>query len=180
MTAAGPIMIALKMWREEEVGRTELIFATAVSRRRYLATYGGIALIFATILPLLAAAGLWGASAIVMKSDPISASFFFKAMAVYLPAIWLFVGATLFLIAVYPRIASGAIWVYFAFSFFMGYFGELFPKIPKWLPKLSPFGLTPNITKDAISWPTLAIMTGIAVALIVAAFMLYRRRDLSN
>ncbi|MCL2438675.1 MAG: ABC transporter permease [Coriobacteriia bacterium] len=180
MTAAGPIMIALKAWREEEAGRTELVLAASVSRRSYLASYGGIALVLATVLPLLAAAGLWGASAIVMKSDPISASFFFKSMAVYLPAIWLFVGATLLLIAVYPRIASGVIWGYFAFSFFMGYFGELFPKIPQWIPKLSPFGLVPNITKDAIHWPTLAIMTGIAVVMIVAAFVLYRKRDLSN
>jgi len=179
ITAAGPIVIVFKAWREEEAGRTELVLATSVSRRSYLAAYGIIALVLATILPLLAATGLWGASALVMN-DPISAGFFFKSMAVYLPAIWLFVGAALLLVAMYPRVASGAIWGYFAFSFFMGYFGELFPKIPHWIPKLSPFGLVPNITKDAIHWPTLAIMTVIAVAMIVVAFVIYRERDLQN
>ncbi|MCL2525491.1 MAG: hypothetical protein FWE46_00325 [Coriobacteriia bacterium] len=180
MMAAGPIMIALKAWREEESGRAELVLGTATSRSSFLATYGGIAMVMATILPLLAALGLWGASALVMKEDPIAASFFFKSMGVYLPAVWLFTGATLFLIAVWPRIASGAIWGYFAFSFFMGYFGELFPKIPAWIPKLSPFGLTPNITKDPIHWPTLIAMAAFAVVFIVAAFVMYKRRDMTN
>jgi ABC-2 type transport system permease protein len=179
ITAAGPIMIALKAWREEEAGRSELILAASVSRRRYFAAYAGIALVMATILPLLAALGLWGASALVM-TDPISASFFFKAMGVYLPALWLFVGLALFLYGAYPRIASALVWTYFAFSFFMGYFGELFPRIPQWIPQLSPFGLVPNITSDAIHWPTLALMTLLAASLVWAALVFYRDRDLSN
>jgi ABC-2 type transport system permease protein len=179
ITAAGPIMVALKAWGEEEAGRTEQIFATATSRTSYFATYGGIALVMSVVLPMLSALGLWGASALVM-TNPISASFFFKAMAVYLPAIWLLVGLALLMVAVAPRYASAITWIYFTFAFFMGYFGELFPKVPQWIPKLSVFGLTPNITKDAIHWPVLIAMAALAFTMIAVAFIYYRGRDLEN
>jgi ABC-2 type transport system permease protein len=62
----------------------------------------------------------------------------------------------------------------------MGYFGQLFTQFPKWLPKIAPFGNIPNITKDAIHWPTLWVMTTLAAAMVIAAFLLYRRRDLQT
>jgi ABC-2 type transport system permease protein len=131
------------------------------------------------VLPLLSALSVWSASAFVME-DPISAGFFFKAMLVYLPAIWIFPGLATLLIAFKPRLASGVTWGYFAFSFFMGYFGQLFADMPEWIIKLAPFGQIPNITKDAIHWPTLVIMGGLALMMGSIGLVLYRQRDLQN
>ena len=180
IAAAGTLMIAMKVWYEESSTRGELILATAVSRRQFFASHAILALVCSVLLPLFSALGMWGASAIVMKTNPIALSFFLKAMMIYLPAIWVLLGLTLLLIAIDPRISSGVTWGYFSFSFFMGYFGQLFPQLPAWVPRLSPFGLIPNITKDAIHWQTLAYMSGLALVMMVAAFVFYRHRDLQD
>jgi ABC-2 type transport system permease protein len=172
-------MIALKAWREEDKGRTELLFTTPTSRRAYLAAYGILALIASVVIPLLAAFGMWGASALVM-SDPLSAGFYFKAIAVYLPAIWVLTALAFFLIAIRPHFASGITWGYYAFAFLMGYFGDLFPNLPNWVQNLSVLGMSPNITQEKIPWLTLSIMTALAVTLMVAAFIFYQDRDLEN
>ena len=180
MTAAAPIMLALKAWKEEGENRTELVLATAVSRRSYLLSYAGIAFAGSIIVPALATLGMWGASALVM-TNPIAAGFFFEAMVVFLPAIWVFLGLVLLLIAVAPRLAAAVTWIYFTFSFFMAYFGELFTgMIPDWMLSLSVFHLSPNITKDPINWTTLGIVTAIAFAMMIAGIVLYGKRDLQG
>ena len=177
--AVVPVMIILKAWREEEEGRAELVLAAATSRRSFLGSYIAIAFASSVIMPALGAFGLWAAAAIVM-TNPLSATFMFKGIMIYLPAIWLFMGLAALLVAIRPRIASAVTWVYLGVSFFLGYFGQMFTQIPKWVMHLSPFGLIPNITQAHIPWATLAIMTGVAFAMLVAAFVIYPKRDLSN
>ncbi|MCL2403508.1 MAG: ABC transporter permease [Coriobacteriia bacterium] len=179
MLAIVPVMIVLKAWREEEDGRAELVLATATSRSNFFGSYAVIALVCSILMPALGALGLWGAAAVVM-TDPFSASFAFKGILIYLPAIWLFLGLAALLTAVVPRIAASVSWTYLGLGFFLGYFGQVFTQIPSWVVKLSPFGLIPNITQAAIPWITLAVMTALAFVMMIAAFVLYRRRDLSS
>ncbi|MCL2680238.1 MAG: ABC transporter permease [Coriobacteriia bacterium] len=180
MLAVVPVMIILKAWREEEAGRAELVLATAVSRRGFLGSYALIALVCSVLMPVLSAFGLWAAAAIVM-TDPISLQFMFKGVLIYLPAIWLHLGLTVLLVALWPRLASAISWTYLGISFFLGYFGQIFrDHIPRWVDYLSPFGLIPNITQAEIPWVRLAVLTAVAFAMILAAFVLYPRRDLNS
>jgi len=179
MLAIVPVMVMLKAWREEEEGRTELILATATSRCSYFGSYFIIAFICSFLMPALGVFGLWGAAYIVMP-DPLSLSFVLKGIMIYLPATWIFLGVAALLVAIKPRIASAVSWTYLGISFFLGYFGQMFPQMPKWVDKISAFGLVPNITQAKIPWGTLGIMTAVAFALVLAAFILYPRRDLSN
>jgi len=180
MLAAVPIMVVLRARREEEEGRAEIVLSTPTSRTKFFSGYASIAFVSSIVMLLLSALGLWGAAVAVMTSDPISAQFVFKGILIYLPAVWIHLAVAMLLIAVLPRFAGAISWVYLGMSFFLGYFGQLFPQIPTWLQNMSTFGLIPNITQAAVPWDTLGIMTAIAFATMVLSFVLYRKRDLSS
>jgi len=180
MLAAVPIMVVLRTRREEEEGRAEIILSTPVSRIKFLSGYGIIAFKSSVVMLLLSALGLWAAAVAVMTSDPISAEFVFKGILIYLPAVWIHLAVAMLLIAALPRYASAISWTYLGVSFFLGYFGQLFPQIPTWLMNMSTFGLIPNITQAEIPWVTLGVMTAIAFAMMAVSLLLYRERDLSS
>lgn len=172
-----PLLVAaLKPRSEEKEGRAENILALAVPRGRYLAAYTCLAFASSVLLQFATAIGLYAAGSAVVEGT-ISFGFLMKASFVYLPALWVMIGIAILLIGVLPK-ATGAVWGYFAFSFFTAFMGRVLD-LPDWLPKVSPFGYIPQLPVDTVNYGTLAVLTLIAAALTAAGFIFYRRRDVT-
>ena len=174
-TSIPVITLVLKIKGEEKRNRTEHILSRYVSRNNLLANYVIIS-IFASILMLfLGALGLYVASASVMDESIAFGTFIGSAMN-YLPAVWIIMGLSIFLIGLIPK-ATGLVWAYLGFSFFAVYLGGML-EFPEWIIRLSPFGNVPQMPVDDFSFAIFIIMKLIALALIILGFIGYRNRDI--
>ena len=173
------IMIILKAKSEEEAARSELILATPVSRRKYLVWYTAIAFDMAFFVQLSLAVGLFAVGQAVIY-DPAELSFGFVLLAnlVYIPALWVMIGLTVFLYGLKPKL-TGVMWGYFAFTFIVIFFGRM-DVFPPFLSRLTPFGYVPDLPIDDVNLLPLAVMTIIGVSLSVLGILLYNRRDVNT
>jgi len=137
--------------------------------------YFVLAMIASVVMLFMAVFGLWAASSAVM-TNPIALPTMLKSMMVYLPAVWMMIGVSVLLIGIFPG-QSSISWGYLGFSIFVVYLGRLM-QFPDWLQKTSPFAHIPQLPVDKINYPTLFIMTGIAIVLMVIGFIGYRKRDI--
>ncbi|TMW72890.1 ABC transporter permease [Alteribacter natronophilus] len=172
-----PLMMMLKLKGEEKKGRIDHLLTRVVSRGRTMGSYFLLAMITSALMLFLAVSGLWAAAAGVMD-DPMAFSMVFEAAMVYLPAVWIMIGAAVFLIGVLPKF-SGFIWAYLGYTFLVVYLGELL-QFPEWLKNLSPFGYVPQVPVEELSFTVLAVLTLVAAVLVIAGFTGYRRRDIAG
>lgn len=178
MCTAIPILLyVLKLRGEEKRGRIEHMAARAVSRTRLLGSFYLISVIASVAIQLLSIVGLWSAGAAVME-DAIPLSNMLKSGMVYLPVLWIMIGIAIFLIGYLPKAVS-FVWFYLGYSFFVVYLGGIL-QVPDWMKKLSPFGNVPQVPVEEIDYFKLAVMTLIAVALTLAGFIGFRKRDLQG
>lgn len=171
------LMFVLKLWGEEKKNRTEQLYARAVSRNMLIGSYTLIAAIVAPVIQLVSILGLWSAGIFGME-EPISFITFFKAGFAHLPAIWIMIGLAVLLIGFIPRL-TGLSWAYLGYSFFVVYLGGML-QLPEWMAKLSPFGHIPQIPIEEINWGIILVLIFIAIALVVAGFWAYNRRDIEG
>ncbi|MEE2035049.1 ABC transporter permease [Rhodococcus chondri] len=174
--SAYAISATLRLHYEETAHRAEPVIAGQVGRIRWASSH----LLFAALGPAvalviagLAVAVTYGAAVgDVAGTLPATVG----GALVQLPAIWICVGVTMALFGWLPRItpAAWAIYVAFLLIFTVGSLADL----PPWVLDLEPFGHLPKLpgaafTPAPVMWETL-----IAVALIVAGALGFRRRDL--
>jgi len=171
------LIITLKPRSEEKEGRAEGILARSVSRIKYIAGYTAPAFAASVLFQLATAFGLYASSAAVLD-EPISLAYLLRANLVFLPAQWVMIGIAVFLTGLLPKI-TGAIWAYFAFSFFTEFIGRML-NIPEWLSKTTPFGYTPQLPVDEIDPAALVALIGIAAVLTISGFVLFKRRDVTT
>lgn len=178
ITAAIPCLnAALKLHSEEKRNHIEHLSSRAVSRTGMMMSCFIISVISSFLMLFAAVIGLWGSSAAVMVT-PVAFSSLWKAMMVYLPALWVMIGFTFLLVGVFPK-WTNLCWIYLVLSFFFIYFGRIM-QLPEWTNKLSPFGYIPQLPLDEINYTTLVILSLIAIVLAVVGFIGYRRRDLQG
>ncbi|MCL1917874.1 MAG: ABC transporter permease [Peptococcaceae bacterium] len=173
------LMAALKLRGEEKDGRAEHVLSRVVSRVKYMSDYVIMAFAVSVLAQAATALGIYLAALSVLP-DPgdLTLGYLLKANMVYLPAMWVMIGATIFLIGILPK-ATPIIWGYYGFTFFAVFIGR-FPDIfPDWFPKTTPFGHIPQLPVDSINYGTLAVLTGIAVVLTAAGVICYRKRDMA-
>ncbi|MCL2031167.1 MAG: ABC transporter permease [Oscillospiraceae bacterium] len=170
------LLFALKPRAEESDGRTEGILSRSVSRARYLAGYTVWAFGASVLFQTATAAGLYLSAAAVMD-DPISFGFLLRANWVYLPALWVIIGAAILLTGWLPK-AAPLIWGYFALNFFTAFIGRVLD-LPGWLKAVTPFEYIPQLPVEEVRLLPLAVLTAAAAALTAAGFSLYRRRDMT-
>lgn len=172
------IILMLRLRTEEKRGRTEHLLARAVSRERLFSSYLFPSLIVTALIQFLSILGLWAAAYAVMDVPP-SLENLLKAGMIYLPAMWVMIALTAFLVAFIPRLTS-LIWVYLIASFFIVYMGGLL-QLPDWVAKLFPFGNIPRLPLPAgeeINYYTLAALVLITLDLIFAGYYAFGRRDI--
>lgn len=180
MAIIGTIPVLLSVLRlkgEEKNNRLEHFLSRAVSRNRLLGSYVVISLFTSFIMLSLAGLGL-GLVGNAMMEEGLPLGMFYEAAIVYLPAAWVMIGLATALIGWLPK-ATGLVWLYLVFSFTVVYLGALF-QFPGWTEKATPFGYIPQLPVEEQNVTALAILTAVAVILLIAGFTGFNRRDISN
>ncbi len=170
--AAFGIAAVLRLRTEESAGHLESLLATPVTRWRFFRSHMAIAFVGSTVL--MAALGLTMAGAHRTNSS----GFWREALPAMaqLPAVWVMIAVALVAVAWAPRV-DWLGWALLAGIVFLGELGPLMG-LPDWVQKISPFAHTPKIPVEAMSWTPEVVLTAIAAALVVIAFVGYRRRGI--
>jgi ABC-2 type transport system permease protein len=174
LAAAGfAVAAVLRARGEEQAGRTELLLAAAVDRRRLLGAVlrvaGGGALVLLAVFGL--ADGLAASAALgTGRVGPQLA-----ASLVQLPAVLVVAGAAAALVGGAPRQAPLA-WLLLAWSLVVGLLGPLL-QLPGWALHLSPFSWVPRVPAEPADAVPLLGLTAVAVAFGLAALAAFRHRD---
>ena len=179
MMALIPILLyVLRARGEEKDSRAELILAGAVCRKKYLGSYVIIGFVSSILLQFLTAFGLWSVATTVLPSpEDFPLPDVLLANLLFLPAIWVVIGVTVFLIGFAPKFTN-MIWLVYGFVFFMGMFGRV-GFLPIWVQRMTPFHFIPEHPIQDITILPLLILIVIAVCLTVAGFKGYSRRDIT-
>ncbi len=172
MLASVPVVLsAMKIYSEEKRGRLDQILSRAVPRLKLYCSYIIIAIIESVIMQFLLAAGMFLAS-----SGELDLSKVLKASFNHLPALWVMIGLTVFLVGVLPKLTS-LIWLVFGYSFIVVYIGSIID-FPKWMAKVTPFGNIPLLPVEDFAPLPLIILTLIAAAFTLIGLWQYKRRDI--
>lgn len=171
------VMSILKLKREENKNRTELLFSRAVSRTNFMGSYFVLAILISILMQTLIALGLWSVGATVME-ETINFITTFASAYVYLPAMWVLIGLTLLIIGWIPKF-SGLIWLYVVYCLIVLYLGGVF-NFPDWLNGVSVFNHVPQIPVDKVNYTLVSVMLlgGVVVSLI--GFIGYNKRDITG
>ena len=170
------LMYVMRARGEERDIRAELVLAAPVCRYKYLGGYAIIAFVSSVVLQLLTALGLWlSASAVLPNPGEFPLGTVILGNLVYLPAMWVMIGITVFLIGVLPK-ATGLIWAVYGAVFLLGMFGRM-DIFPVWMQNISPFGFVPQYPMESIGWLSMIVLTGIAAGFTIIGFVGFRRRD---
>lgn len=177
MAAIPALMFFFKLKSEENKNRMENLYARAVSRQKVFLSYLAIAILFGSLMMVIATLSLWGASVPVMD-EPMSFGTVMLSGLVYLPAIWVMIGIGALFTGLKPGITAVA-WGYLTYSFLVVYLGGLL-QLPEWPGRLSPFGHMPQIPGEDLSFTPLLILSAVAVTLYAAGVFSYKQRDLKG
>ena len=153
---------------DEHAGRTETVLATATTRDRVLLAVGGLAIVGSTWLLLVS-----GAATAVGRGDGIDPVWASLAQA---PAVWLVLGLGLVLLTIRSRWAVAG-WALLAAFVTVGQVGETL-RLPEWLIGLSPYHRVPKYPSEAFVWTPGLVMTGLAGAALLVAWLRFRSRDI--
>lgn len=175
--AAYATVAGLRSKAEEESGRMEVALAAPVSRLRWFSAQLTACLAGTTVLWAVSAYALWAGSVSVGVGQPDAAAYTAQIIA-YLPALWIFVAVTLLLWGWVPPAAPAA-WLLLAFVLVVGIFGSVFD-LPDAVQALSPLHWVPEAFGSDSRWQELWPDTGwlfaVAVVLVAAAAVGFRRR----
>jgi ABC-2 type transport system permease protein len=173
-TAGFAVASVLRLRGEETSGRTELLLAGALDRRRLLGT--GVAVTSAAAVLLLVAAGLGGGlAAAAVTGDTGAVGTQLGAALVQLPAVLVVAAVAAALVGLAPRLSALA-WLLVCWALLAGLFGPLLG-LPDRVLRLSPFGWVPAVPAEDVAVAPLAGLTVVAAALLVVALAGFRRRD---
>ena len=176
IAAAYSIRSVLKLKNEEDVLRSELVLATAISRGRYAGSHllYGLA---GPVLILAVAGALAGATYGAIVGDVAGETPRVVAAALaHLPAVWVLTGAAMALYGVMPRLASLS-WGLLAVFLILGQLGQIL-QFPQWSLNLSPFSHIPMIWGDRVPVTPFVILAAISATLIAAGITGFDRRDI--
>jgi len=179
MVATVPVLLFILKAKGEEKGiKSELLFATPVSKVKYLLGFVAISFTSAILIQVAQALGLFSlAQSALPNPADLPLSFLLQSALVYVPAMWVMGGIAVLLVGLFPR-HTGLVWAYFGFTFFAMMYGRMLPDID-WLANLTPFGWVPQLPMDEINWLVMIIMTVIGIGLAAAGVFFYRRRDIN-
>jgi ABC-2 type transport system permease protein len=171
-----PVLVAaMKPRSEESDHRTEHILSRSVSRIKYLRGYVSIAFVSSVLFQLATPVGLYSMISSANLDETIPFSDLLAANLVYLPALWVMIGAAVLLIGLLPKMMA-LIWGYYGLSFFTAFIGRMM-NLPEWLNRITPFTYIPQIPVDEINYLTLGGLTVVAAGLTAVGFIGYHKRD---
>jgi len=179
MMAAIPVlMFILKAKNEETAMRAELIFATPVSRTRYLTGFIALSFVTAVLVQLAQAVGMYSLAVSMGFDDKLPLEYLLESTLVYVPALWVMGGLTAVFVGLFPRRANW-IWAFYGYTFFVMMYGRMLPDL-KFLHDFTPMGWVPQLPVDDINWVTMGVLTAIAIFLSVLGIVFYNKRDIGT
>jgi ABC-2 type transport system permease protein len=167
----------LRLRTEELAGRAEPLLATAVSRRRWVASHLAVAMIGSAAM--LLAVGLAGGTAYGLATGEWGTRFgeWVLAAVVGIPAVLVLAGLVVAAVGLVPRWAAVIGWSALGISLVMGQLGALL-ELPQWVLNLSPFTHVPPVPAEQLEVLPIAWLLALAVALTTLGLVAFRRRDL--
>jgi ABC-2 type transport system permease protein len=160
---------------EEASGRLELLVAEPLSRSRWLLSRAALAAGAAFALAVLSALALWAGAMSTGQSAGVGS--LLEAALNCIPLIFVSVGAAVALLAVAPRAVAFA-YAPVAVAYLWEALGTAF-KVPAWTLDVSPFHWLATVPAQGFAVFPAAVLAAIGVALLSAATMVFRRRDLA-
>lgn len=162
---------------EESSGRVEPVLATATSRTRWLGGQLAVTVLGVFVLLLVAGVALGLGALSVGVTDPGVGEYVLAAL-VYLPAVLVLVGLVWLFLGWRPGL-GGLAWVVLVWAFVVGIFGGLLD-LPGAVKGVSPYWHVPQLPADEVDGVALAVLSAVALALLVLGFVGFRRRDVAS
>jgi len=174
IASAYGVQAILRLYSEETSLHAEQVLATAVGRVRFALSHlvlalGGTALL---MLAMGVGAGIGGSRAGDTRHQ---LGRLVSAALVQLPAIWLLVGVAVVCFGLLPQPAPAA-WGMLVSLFLVEIVGPVL-RLPQWTLDVSPFVDTPHLPGGSMQVTPLVWLSGLAVGLIGAGLVAFRRRD---
>jgi ABC-2 type transport system permease protein len=170
--AAG--MQAVLRLRHEELAHGEIVLATPVPRTGWLGSHlvGGAVAALATMAAFTVVAGTSLAAGGDDRWDDLLA-----IALTHLPLVAIYLAVAAALVAFLPSTVSWLGWLLLVGLLLVGAFAPLLGESWEWLENLSPFHWVANPFAAEPDWTGTWWLLGIAVALLAAAAIRFRRRD---
>jgi ABC-2 type transport system permease protein len=175
LTAAFGVSSALRARGEETSGRAEPVLATGTSRWAWLGSHLSVAL-GGGALVLLGIGFGEGLAYGLTASDAGQIPRMMAVALVYLPAVWAVIGLAVLAIGWLPRAAAVVAWVAVGYCAVVALFAESFD-LPAWFQNASPFAHTPQAPLESVAATPLLVVGAVALVLLAAGFVGFRRRD---
>lgn len=172
LAAAAGVQAMLRARDEEASGRAEAVLAGAVSRRRWLLSWLGMA-VLTVVVVLLATAGAF-AVATITQGRPVGDAV--AQTLVQAPSALALTALAAVLVGVLPRIAIAGSWIAFGVAVAVGLFGEAM-RLPHRLVELTPVGSVPALPTG--DWGPTTFVGVAAVALAALAVVGIGRRQIA-
>ena len=162
----------MRLRQEEAASGADGVLSSAVSRTRWMLSFVAVPALGAAVALVLG--GLLAGAVAGDRGGGFAT--WFWATVWELPAVLVFLGIVTLVFAVLPRATAGVGWAVFGLGAVFGLFGPLFG-LPEWLRDLAPFAHTPAVALPDASFAGGWAMAALAVALVAAGVLLFRRRD---
>ncbi len=174
VAAAYGVATILRTRTEEVAGHTEMVLATASTRRRVLGAQGLIAFVGSAVLMALV-----GVTIGLTSSDAAGPSVgeLLGAALARVPAMWVCVALTVLLVGWAPRHAGAVAWTLLVGFLTLGEFGALL-ELPLWMRDLSPFAHAPTLPGGDVAPLAQLVLIAIAGAVALVGAAGFRRRDI--
>lgn len=170
------ILATLKMKSQESGKYSEMVLTSSVSKGQWAADN----LVFAVLAPalvLIIFALTMGLSYGLISGELSEVTIrILGAALMYLPAIWLFTGISMFLFGFVPRLTSLS-FVFLAVTLVIDLISEFFDLNP-WIVNISPFTHVPQLLAGDKLGISLLLLLIVAAVLMVGGVMGFQRRDI--
>ena len=174
--AAYGISAALRLRSEEADQHTEQILATGTRRHEVLASHAVIALLGSALLMLVLGGALAVGTAGQLGGFAAALSHLLPSVLATVPPVWVCVGLALAIFGSAPRIVYAA-WGLLALFVVVGEFGPLVD-LPQPVIDLSPFVHAVVLPGSSVVATPLVALLAVGAALLAAAGLTFRRRDI--
>lgn len=160
---------------EERRGHAELLLSTATTRMRLLGSHLAIAVLTPTLLLIVVGAGL-ALNHARSEGDWSVVGRIAMAAAALTPGALVVLGIAVLLHGWAPRLAW-LTWLVVAWSLLVAWLGAIL-SLPDWMLGFTPWAPLPQMPVEAMDWPPVLALLGLAVLLLGVGAVGYRRRDI--
>lgn len=173
--SAFTVQSAQTMILDETHGLLEVQLAGGVSRIGWIVRRMAVTAV-GTVLLLVVCGLCLGVSYAAAVSDFSQVWPVVGASAAYLPSLLIVLGVVVAGFGLWPRAAIAVSWVFMVIPWFLLIVGITL-HLPDWVMRYFPFTSMESVPAADVNWKVMALQTAVGLALVVAGFIGFRRRD---